>query len=152
MALKPETKYRMAVDKHIPKTVHKQSMGLAFNGTPDSYYEGDSRTTPVLWVEYKFTQKLRKDGVINLRDTKKKPFITGLQLNWAIRAFSHNIPIVFILGIGELKAGIIISLPFNANGRFHIDDFPEYSNRQMAEWITSCVMEQPPLSKRKLSL
>lgn len=138
MARKPETAYRMAVEKYIPRTVHKQAMGLFLDGTPDRYYESDHPHTPTLWIEYKFTPKLKKDGVIFLRDGKKKPFITGLQFDWIKRAVSHNIPAFFILGIGESKTGIILSIE-DANKRTHINDYVRLGNKHMAEWITESV-------------
>ena len=106
--MKEKDLYR-AIDKMLPKTIHRQSMtgaSTTTNGTPDRYYDG-----PIgdLWVEYKQLSSMPRSGVA-------KGAYTELQLFWMERRFknsnrlAHDPNIVGIVGLPN-RTAVIQRLP-----------------------------------------
>lgn len=79
-----EKRYIEAVNKRVPKKIHRQSMtsaSLTTNGTPDYYYDGPARD---LWVEYKRITSMPRDGTA-------KGAYTALQLHWMERRYRNSL-------------------------------------------------------------
>ena len=99
----PEGRLIDAVNKHIPKTIHHQSMTFgsrSFNGTPDRYYDGPLGD---LWVEYKALTAMPRDGVV-VGD------YSSLQLRWMTRRYDNCAPsarnVVGVVGLPNRTAVI----------------------------------------------
>jgi hypothetical protein len=117
---KPESKFVAKVHRQLPKSVYRQGMGLtATNGTPDVYYEGEKG---ILWVEYKWTDRIRE--TLNL-NTKSSPKLSKLQIKWLDRAFDNNRNVAVI--VGSPDGCIIADVPGMWEGEFetapHVETF-----------------------------
>ena len=87
MADKPEAVFRRAVERHLSPSVHVEGMANPYrSGTPDRYYEGPGG---VLWVEYKWIEKLPR---------KYTPALTARQKQWLHRAYGNDVPVAVITG------------------------------------------------------
>lgn len=118
MSRKPEAVFRMAVERHLPDEVYRQSMGSMYaNGTPDRYYEGPAG---VLWAEYKYLPKL--GPILDLRK-----LLTALQSRWLERAYSNGVPVCVIVGWGA-KQGVL----FGSGGW---DQY--YAREKLERWAQS---------------
>jgi len=130
MATKPEAQFICSVNKHIPPSVHHQSMDGTFtSGTPDQYYEGD---IDHLWVEWKFSPSL--PPVIDLTNQSQRAKLSKLQQTWLKRAYVNNQPCAVILGTP--KGGYIYTheqwlLPIRREVMANL----LLSKKELAEWI-----------------
>ena len=94
MARKREAVFRDAVDRCLPATVHRQSVGAMYsNGVPDRYYEGRGGA---LWAEYKYAPKLPK--ALDLVHGTSTPKLSALQARWLRRAAGNGVAVCVILG------------------------------------------------------
>lgn len=130
MARKPEAVFVSSVNKHVPKHVYHEGISQTFRGgTPDRYYEGNK---DVMWVEYKFTQDIKRELV--LTDPKKKPALSPLQQRWLKRAHGNGRKVAVIVGCPQ--GGVI--LPGDAwLDPISKTDFESrlVSRNEVAQWI-----------------
>jgi len=90
MAAKPENTFRGKVHKHLPPSVyHMKTSNPYLGGVWDDYYESPRG---ILWVEYKFVEKLPRILTPNM---------SPLQLNWGKRLLSNGIPCAVCVGVGR---------------------------------------------------
>ena len=76
MASKPETNFRLKIERRLPRTLHREKMNNPFRGgTADSWYSGKGGD---LWVEYKFLPRVPQRGFI----TPERLDLSHLQCQW----------------------------------------------------------------------
>ena len=76
MASKPETTFRLKIERRLPRTLHREKMNNPFRGgTADSWYSGKGGD---LWVEYKFLPRVPQRGFI----TPERLDLSHLQRQW----------------------------------------------------------------------
>jgi hypothetical protein len=91
MSSKPETTYYLAVNKLLPKSLHKEKIHNPYRGgTADFWYSGNLDD---LWVEYKYIAKLPKRD-----DSPCKLDLSQLQLQWLRGRHDEGRNVVVILG------------------------------------------------------
>ncbi len=119
-----------AIDRLVPKTVHRQSMtgaSMTTNGTPDRYYDGPGGD---LWVEFKQLKSMPRDGVVRGAYTK-------LQLQWMARRWEHGIytrtNVIGVVGLPDKRAAIQRGLGEWKHGT---PAAWAVSIKEVAEWIT----------------
>jgi hypothetical protein len=119
-----------AVNKRVPKTIHRQSMtsaSLTANGTPDYYYDGPGGD---LWVEYKSRSAMPRNGIV-------VPELTPLQLAWLERRYNHSLPhvanAVVVVGLPN-RTAVMMRLPTEWREGKHV----RYARplEEIAAWIT----------------
>ena len=102
----PERKYIDKVHRQIvPEwNLHKQaSTGMmGVNGTPDYYYE---RFDHVMWIEYKFVEKL--PARFDIVDPACKFRLSALQRAWLNRANKNRVRCAVVLG--SVEGALIIN-------------------------------------------
>ena len=76
MASKPETNFRLKIERRLPRALHREKMNNPFRGgTADSWYSGKGGD---LWVEYKFLPRVPQRGFI----TPERLDLSYLQRQW----------------------------------------------------------------------
>lgn len=76
MARKPETNFRLKIERRLPRALHREKMNNPFRGgTADSWYSGKGGD---LWVEYKFLPRVPQRGII----TPERLDLSHLQCQW----------------------------------------------------------------------
>ena len=128
MARKPETTFRQAVEKKLPREVHREKMNNPYSaGTADSWYSGSGGD---LWVEYKFLPSLPQRGVVNA----KRIGLTKLQLDWLRGRHKEGRNVAVI--VGTPVGGVVLrDLEWESEVKI-----PEFIGRVLAktflaEWI-----------------
>lgn len=92
MAAKPETGFRLKVERKLPRALHKEKMANPYRGgTADCWYSG---LRGDLWVEYKFLPQLPQRGVIDA----KRMGLTALQLQWLRGRYEEGRSVCVIAG------------------------------------------------------
>lgn len=93
---KPENVMIAHIHKNFHPEVYKMKTHNAYLGGPwDTYYETYGE---VLWVEYKYTEKLPR--ITDLCDLSKKTCLSKLQQDWGERLHRNAINNAVILGWG----------------------------------------------------
>ena len=88
---KPETRFYTAVNKLLPRSIHREKMHNMYRGgTADVWYSGNLDD---LWVEYKWIAKLPKKAPICL-----DKLLSPLQQRWLEGRHKEGRNIVVILG------------------------------------------------------
>lgn len=108
-----------AIDKYLPKEIHRQSMtgaAVTGNGIPDRYYDGPLGD---LWVEYKQLKTMPRSGVAI-------GAYTELQLHWMERRYryaQHRLEVPNVLGVVGLpnKTAVIQRTPHEWRNGTHIN-------------------------------
>lgn len=120
-----------AIDKLLPKTIHRQSMtgaAMTGNGVPDRYYDGPRGD---LWVEYKMLTAMPRSGLA-------VGAYTPLQLAWMERRFDkpknpvHAPNIVGVVGLPN-RTAVIQQTPTEWRTGSTINTAK--SLKEVAEWI-----------------
>lgn len=108
MSRKPENTFIAAINKPLPKALHRQrNVGSMFgtSGVPDSYYDGYGSD---LWVEYKVNPSLPRNGIVIGKYTPK-------QIEWMTRRYEHSLGLALRLDSQSLGDGTnvvgIVGLP-----------------------------------------
>lgn len=102
MSRKPENTFIAAINKPLPKLLHRQrNVGSMFgtSGVPDSYYDGP---TSDLWVEYKVNPSLPRNGIVIGKYSTQ-------QLAWMTRRYDYG----GVFERGEMRYNVvgIVGLP-----------------------------------------
>ena len=91
---KPETNFYTAVNKRLPRTIHREKMHNIYRGgTADVWYSGNLDD---LWVEFKWIAKLPKKASICLRRE-----LSPLQQRWLEGRHEEGRNVAVILGTPE---------------------------------------------------
>ena len=96
---KPETTYRLSVEKHLPRHLHREKMANPYRGgTADSWYSGPKKD---LWVEYKYLRTIPQ------RRSTIEVGLTAMQSRWLTmrRAEGRSVAVV----LGTPGGGIVIT-------------------------------------------
>lgn len=117
MASKPETNFRLKIERRLPRKLHREKMNNPYRGgTADSWYSGDAGD---LWVEYKFLPQVPQRGIIDA----KRLGLTALQQQWLRGRHEEGRNVAVICGTSaggvimrdlEWEAGLTVDL---FNGR-----------------------------------
>ena len=101
MAAKPETRYRLRVEKRLPPGVYHLKLSLPYQGgVADSWYSHGRD----LWVEYKWLEKLPVRVPLDI--TKgEDPMLSKLQQDWLKDRHAEGRDVAVILGTP--KGGIV---------------------------------------------
>lgn len=92
MASKPETTFRLSVERHLPPTLYRVKLNLPLvGGIPDSWYSG--RLTD-LWVEYKYIKCLPQRVPVKID-------LSTLQVKWLRDRFHEGRNVAVIVGHPE---------------------------------------------------
>ncbi len=92
MAAKPESGFRIRVERDLPRSIHKEKMNNPYRGgTADCWYSGQLGD---LWVEYKFLPSVPQRGIIDA----KRMGLTALQLQWLRGRYEEGRNISVITG------------------------------------------------------
>lgn len=94
-----------AVDRRLPKDIHRQSMTGVAIPTPDRYYDWFRD----LWIEYKCLKHMPRSGtwsVFPLPDVKQQPQgkLTMLQYRWLLRRNTAGGNAVVVVGLPNKRA------------------------------------------------
>ena len=91
---KPETRYYTAVNKLLPRIIHREKMHNMYRGgTADLWYSG---SLDDLWAEYKWIAKLPKKTFVRLERE-----LSPLQQRWLTGRHEEGRNVVVILGTPE---------------------------------------------------
>lgn len=115
-----------AVNRAVPKTIHRQSMTgatMVNNGTPDFYYDGPRS---FLWVEYKQLNAMPRSGMA-------RGAYTELQLMWMERRHRNGGHVVGIVGLPN-RTAVIQTTP--DAWRQGSSTGTALSIKEVAAWIT----------------
>lgn len=128
MSAKPENLARTAINKLVPKEIHREKMGSGFSaGTADQWYSGDPHD---IWVEYKF---LAKPPV--------RPFtldLSFLQLQWLRGRYKEGRAVGVILCF-PAKYGCWMFFNETWEGKIDPAECVLLSRKEVASFITrSC--------------
>lgn len=115
---KSETTFSRLFHKYINGSIYFEKMSNPYkSGTPDFYYENQSR---ILWVEHKWITKPWKAN----REASKICSTASWthQRHWLIRAHDSLIPVRTIIGIGKGKGTLVYILahPFTFDVDYHL--------------------------------
>lgn len=100
MASKPETNFRLKIEKRLPRMLHREKMNNPYRGgTADSWYSGRGGD---LWVEYKFLPRVPQRGIIDA----KRMDLTALQQQWLRGRYEEGRNVAVICG--TLVGGVIM--------------------------------------------
>ena len=92
MASKPESVFRIRVERDLPRSIHKEKMNNPYRGgTADCWYSGHCGD---LWVEYKFLPQIPRRGIIDA----KRVGLTMLQLQWLRGRYEEGRNVCVIVG------------------------------------------------------
>jgi hypothetical protein len=125
----PETNFRNAVERNLPRTVYRLKMYNPYVGGPaDSWYSG---TKGDLWVEYKFLPCLPQRGTLS----PKRYGLTQLQLDWLRGRHEEGRNIAVIIGVP--KGGVILR-DLRWEQELSVTEFVGVvlERRAISEWIT----------------
>lgn len=135
--MRPERRLINAVHRHLPKSLHRQSMtmgSLTQNGTPDYFYDGAGRD---LWIEYKALTAMPRNGIVF-------GAYTELQRRWMTRRWQHGKNAIGLVGLPN-ETAVLQLAPYAwehgtpVSGALPIKD--------IALWISNfcgCSFDQPP--------
>lgn len=88
---KPETRYYTAVNRLVPKQVHREKMHNIYRGgTADFWYSGNLDD---LWVEFKYVTAVPKRAAVWVHKE-----LSALQLEWLSKRHAEGRNVVVILG------------------------------------------------------
>ena len=89
---KPETNFRLRIEKKLPRSLHREKMANPYRGgTADSWYSG---TAGDLWVEYKFLPRVPQRGIVDA----KRIGLSALQLDWLRGRYKEGRNVAVIVG------------------------------------------------------
>lgn len=92
MASKPESNFRLKVEKKLPPTLHREKNANPFRGgTADCWYSGDKAD---LWVEYKFLPRVPQRGSV----TCERLGLSPLQLQWLRGRYTEGRNVAVVVG------------------------------------------------------
>ena len=92
MASKPESVFRLRIERNLPRALHKEKMSNPYRGgTADCWYSGQLGD---LWVEYKFLPSVPQRGIIDA----KRMGLTALQLQWLRGRYEEGRNVCVIVG------------------------------------------------------
>ena len=89
----------LSIVKHLPKTIHHQSMtfgSMSQNGTPDRYFDGPDGD---LWIEFKQLKSMPRSGIAIGN-------YSALQLRWMERRYANGNNVLGIVGLPDRNACI----------------------------------------------
>ncbi len=127
-----ESGLRAAVKRHVPRTIHRQSMTAAsgtYAGTPDDYFDGPKTD---LFVEFKMLRGIPRTGII-------VPELSELQRQWLRRRY----------GRGGSRVAVVVGLPTKTAALLlHPDEWDDgvvvskaVPLKEVAAWICECCGE-----------
>lgn len=94
MSSKPETRFYTAVNRLVPRSVHREKMHNPYRGgTADVWYSGSADD---LWAEYKWLATVPKTAEIQVSH-----LMSPLQLQWLKERYEEGRNVVVILGSPE---------------------------------------------------
>ena len=93
MASKPETNFRLKIERALPRVIHREKMNNPYRGgTADSWYSAHRAD---LWVEYKFLPRVPQRGIIDA----KRMDLTQLQLQWLRGRYEEGRNVAVVVGV-----------------------------------------------------
>lgn len=93
MAAKPETAFRLRIERGLPREIHREKMANPYRGgTADCWY---SARRSDLWVEYKFLPRIPQKGVVDA----KRLGLSHLQLQWLHGRYEEGRNVSVIVGV-----------------------------------------------------
>lgn len=129
MASKPESNFRLKVERDLPRALHREKMNNPYRGgTADCWYSGHRGD---LWVEYKFLPQLPQRGIIDA----KRMGLTALQLQWLRGRYEEGRNVSVIVGCPT--GGVIMrGLEWEAGIAAEVFAQRVVSAKELAQWIT----------------
>ena len=92
MAAKPESSFRLRVERELPRSIHREKMCNPYRGgTADCWY---SARCGDLWVEYKFLPLIPQRGIVDA----KRIGLSMLQLQWLRGRYEEGRNVCVIIG------------------------------------------------------
>lgn len=130
MAAKPETTFRLGVEKYLPPSTYKVKMhNMYAAGLADSWYSNCGKGD--LWVEYKWLAKLPVRVPI-------RPYnlLEQSQVDWLDSRLKEGRNVAVIIG---WKDGGVVLTDGGWNHDISVADFVERTmkRKELAEWIGS---------------
>lgn len=133
MAKGPETTFRVAIERHLPRELYRLKMYNPYVGGPaDSWYSG---TKADLWVEYKFLPCMPQRGSLS----PKRYGLSGLQLEWLQGRHKEGRNVCVIVGVP--KGGVILR-DLDWERELSVQEFTQriVDRRGISSWITQQTM------------
>lgn len=134
MAAKPETTFRLGVERHLDKSLtHCQKNSNQYaSGEADSWYS--NRGKGDLWVEYKFIQKLPVR--VPVRPYDEKTMLTALQKDWLKNRHEEGRNVAVVIGCKD--GGVIMRYPEWLRD-WPVSEFIQHlkSRKELADWIAN---------------
>ena len=120
MAAKPETTLYTAINKSLPKDIHREKMHNPYRGgTPDFFYSGNKADK---WVEYKWMPYNPRAAFV--------PTLSTLQIKWLRERHGEGRNVAVIVGS---PSGVMILKALEWESPV-VPDF-SISRRDAADWI-----------------
>ena len=136
MATKPETTLYTAINKSLPRELHREKMNNPYRGgTPDFFYSGNKADK---WVEYKWLPRTPRSSFV--------PALSSLQIKWLRERHGEGRNVAVIVGS---PTGVMILKALEWESPV-VPDF-SLSRPQAADWImkeTQYGKEDAVISKR----
>ena len=128
---KPETNYRVSIEKRLPPELHHEKMANPYSGgTADSWYDGGKAD---IWVEWKFIPALPKRAT-----TIVVPGLSALQKDW-LKGRYENGRRVFVI-VGSPTGGHIFFDPKEWESGIATKKWANLSRDYIAQWIVNATM------------
>ena len=128
---KPETNYRVSIEKRLPPELHHEKMANPYSGgTADSWYSGNDRD---LWIEWKWIAALPKRPT-----TIIVPALSALQKDWLKARHEEGRP-VFVI-VGAPTGGQIFVDPKGWESGIATKKWTNLSRDYIAQWIVKATM------------
>jgi hypothetical protein len=144
---KPETNYRLSIEKRLPPELHHEKMANPYSGgTADSYYDGNKAD---IWVEWKFITAFPKRAT-----TIVVPDLSPLQKDWLKGRYENGRRVFVIVGspngahiFGAPRECLAISTKdkenfcqFGWESGVAVASWANLSRDQIAQWIVKATM------------
>lgn len=128
---KPETNYRLSIEKRLPPELHHEKMANPFSGgTADSYYDGNKAD---IWVEWKFITAFPKRAT-----TIVVPDLSPLQKDW-LKGRYENGRRVYVI-VGSPNGAHRFDSPAEWESGVAVASWANLSRDQIAQWIVKATM------------
>ncbi len=127
---KPETRFRLRVERNLPDSVYHLKVALSYNaGVADSWYS--MRGGQDMWVEYKWIPKFPKRVALDLVGGAE-PWLSKLQQEWLFSRTMEGRNCAVIVGS---SAGALVFPGITWMEPLAPKDYQLNNPKQVAAWL-----------------